>query len=87
LFRDALTNDGYREALSAAGKSACFLGFLILDNASRMHLLESAPRGQVSRRENRARAAATSRVHFEAGGETCIEIPPIPGRDDEEDLP
>ena len=52
-----------------------------------MHLLESAPRGQVSRRENRAGAAATSRVHFEASGETCIEIPPIPGRDDEEDLP
>jgi hypothetical protein len=52
-----------------------------------MHLLESAPRGRVSRRENRAGAAATSRVHFEASGETGIEIPPIPGRDDEEDLP
>ena len=44
-------NIRYREAPTTQGEPTRFRGFLILDNHSRMRLLESSRKGPVSRRK------------------------------------
>jgi hypothetical protein len=63
-MRAVLANDGSREVPRSSGETTRFCGLSVLDNRSRMQVLESAHRRRVSRRRNAVKPGPRAKFVF-----------------------